>query len=64
MKEKSSLEIKHVADLLDMHFHIPSYQRGYRWEAKWVKELVGHSVEATFTAGRTRPVCRRTRESG
>lgn len=40
MKEKSSLEIKHVADLLDMHFHIPSYQRGYRWEAKHVEELL------------------------
>ena len=29
MSEKKLLEIKHVADLLDMHFHIPAYQRGY-----------------------------------
>lgn len=35
-----TLEIKHVADLLDMHFHIPSYQRGYRWESKHVEDLL------------------------
>ena len=40
MEEKKSLEIKHVADLLDLHFHIPSYQRGYRWESKHVKDLL------------------------
>lgn len=40
MVEKRSLEIKHVADLLDMHFHIPSYQRGYRWESKHVEDLL------------------------
>ena len=40
MEDKRSLEIKHVADLLDMHFHIPSYQRGYRWENKHVEDLL------------------------
>ena len=36
----NTLEIKHVADLLDMHFHIPAYQRGYRWESKHVEALL------------------------
>lgn len=36
----NTLEIKHVADLLNMHFHIPSYQRGYRWEKKQVFDLL------------------------
>ncbi len=40
MAENNALEIKHVADLLDMHFYIPSYQRGYRWESKHVEELL------------------------
>ena len=40
MSEKKLLEIKHVADLLDMHFHIPTYQRGYRWESKHVEALL------------------------
>lgn len=40
MSEKKSLEIKHVADLLDMHFLIPNYQRGYRWESKHVEALL------------------------
>lgn len=36
----NTLEIKHVADLLNMHFNIPSYQRGYRWEEKQVCDLL------------------------
>ena len=40
MSENKILEIKHVADLLDMHFHIPTYQRGYRWESKHVETLL------------------------
>lgn len=35
-----ALKIKHVADLLTMHFNIPSYQRGYRWEKKHVEALL------------------------
>ena len=34
------IETKHVADLLDMHFHIPNYQRGYRWECKHIEALL------------------------
>ena len=40
MSENKILKIKHVADLLDMHFHIPTYQRGYRWESKHVEALL------------------------
>lgn len=40
MSENKILEIKHVADLLDMHFYIPTYQRGYRWESKHVEALL------------------------
>lgn len=40
MADKRTLEIKHVADLLNMHFHIPNYQRGYRWESKHVEALL------------------------
>lgn len=40
MAGKTSLEIRHVADLLDMNFYIPSYQRGYRWESKHVEALL------------------------
>ena len=40
MEEQRVLEIKHVADLLDMHFHIPCYQRGYRWESKHIEDLL------------------------
>lgn len=35
-----TLDFKHVADLFDMHFNIPSYQRGYRWECKHIEELL------------------------
>ena len=38
--EKNTLEIKHVADLLNMKFNIPNYQRGYRWEDKHVTALL------------------------
>ena len=40
MEEKRTLELRHVADLLTMHFNIPSYQRGYRWESKHVEALL------------------------
>lgn len=34
------IEIKSVGDLLGMKFLIPSYQRGYRWTEKQVKDLL------------------------
>lgn len=32
--------LKSVNDLLDYHFYIPSYQRGYRWSEYQVKDLL------------------------
>ena len=40
MENVRKFEIKHVADLLAMHFHIPNYQRGYRWESKHIEDLL------------------------
>lgn len=40
-----ALEIKHVADLMGMHFRIPSYQRGYRWERKHIVRLLDDLLE-------------------
>ena len=40
MGEQTRLEMKHVAELLTLHFNIPSYQRGYRWEKKHVENLL------------------------
>lgn len=40
MVDNRLLETKHVADLLNMHFHIPNYQRGYRWECKHIEALL------------------------
>src|SRR5574344_417919 len=40
--ENPNFKLKAVADFLDgnHHFHIPSYQRGYRWERKQVEDLL------------------------
>ena len=40
MEKERILKITHVADLLNMKFNIPSYQRGYRWEKKHVEALL------------------------
>ncbi len=41
--------LKPVAELLDgeHNFHIPSYQRGYRWTAQQVKDLLNDIAEFT-----------------
>lgn len=41
--ENKDFRLKAVAELLDgkHHFVIPSYQRGYRWDGKQVKDLLG-----------------------
>ncbi|MGI2013126.1 DUF262 domain-containing protein [Shewanella oncorhynchi] len=36
----SHLCLKSVYELLDQHFHIPAYQRGYRWTEIQVRELL------------------------
>lgn len=35
-----SLVLKPFHELLEMHFIIPPYQRGYRWESRQVEELL------------------------
>lgn len=35
-----SIQLNTVNDLLGMNFFIPSYQRGYRWTRKQVKDLL------------------------
>ena len=57
MESLRQLEIKHVADLLDMHFHIPNYQRGYRWESKHIEDLLNDlysfSIQMDVTENRS-----------
>ena len=33
--------VKAIGELLGMHFYIPSYQRGYRWTAQQINDLLG-----------------------
>ena len=35
-----NLKLVHLGDLMGMHFNIPYYQRGYRWESKQVLDLL------------------------
>ena len=39
------LKLAHLGDLMKMHFNIPCYQRGYRWEAKQVLDLLDDLFE-------------------
>jgi len=34
------IELKGIGDLLDYHFKVPAYQRGYRWTERQVVELL------------------------
>ena len=38
---ENKVEVKAIGDLLGMHFYIPSYQRGYRWTAQQIHDLLG-----------------------
>jgi hypothetical protein len=38
--EENNIELKSVQDLFGMEFHIPNYQRGYRWTEQQVKDLL------------------------
>lgn len=40
-----ALDIKSVAELSGLSFSIPSYQRGYRWEKKQIKQLLNDLKE-------------------
>lgn len=37
---KTAICLKPINDLLKENFHVPSYQRGYRWTARQVEELL------------------------
>lgn len=53
MEEEKTLKITHVADLLNMKFNIPSYQRGYRWEKKHVEALLDDLYSFTVQINET-----------
>lgn len=46
-----NLKLAHLGDLIGMHFNIPYYQRGYRWESKQVTDLLDDLFE--FKQSRT-----------
>jgi len=41
----NNISIKTISDLLKYNFHIPSYQRGYRWTEQQVKDLLNDISE-------------------
>ncbi|WP_323595395.1 DUF262 domain-containing protein [Aliarcobacter butzleri] len=44
---KNTLELKTINELQQFSFYIPSYQRGYRWSANEVKDLLNDISEFT-----------------
>jgi len=47
------IELKAIGDLLGMNFFIPSYQRGYRWTSRQVKELLDDIYEFACKPSKT-----------
>ena len=43
--EKDNLRLIPIADLLDMNFFIPAYQRGYKWQERQVLDLLEDILE-------------------
>lgn len=41
----NALELKSIAELRDLAFYIPAYQRGYRWTQRQVKDLLEDILE-------------------
>ena len=37
---ENKIELKSIAQFLNLNFFIPSYQRGYRWTTQQVKDLL------------------------
>lgn len=48
--ESINLEPRTIASLKGLHFRIPSYQRGYRWERRQVEQLLNDLAEAKATS--------------
>ena len=51
---ENKIELKAIGDLLGMNFFIPSYQRGYRWTSRQVKELLDDIYEFVCKPCKTR----------
>ena len=41
----NNIELKSIKDIQEMNFYIPSYQRGYRWKRRQVKDLLNDVCE-------------------
>ena len=51
------LELKSIAELRDMAFYIPAYQRGYRWTKRQVKDLLKDIFEFSEKKGNASIYC-------
>ena len=47
----NALELKSIAELRDMAFYIPAYQRGYRWTQRQVGDLLKDIFEFSEKKG-------------
>ncbi len=46
LDKKQQLELKSISDILEYkYFYIPSYQRGYKWDSRQVKDLLQDILE-------------------
>lgn len=53
----NTLELKSIAELQDMAFYIPTYQRGYRWTQQQVKDLLKDILEFSEKKGNAGIYC-------
>lgn len=53
----NTLELKSIAELQDMAFYIPAYQRGYRWTQQQVKDLLKDILEFNGKKGNASIYC-------
>lgn len=53
----NKLELKSIAELRDMAFYIPAYQRGYRWTKQQVKDLLKDILEFSEKKGNAGIYC-------
>ena len=53
----NKLDLKSIAELRDMAFYIPAYQRGYRWTKRQVKDLLKDILEFSEKKGNAGIYC-------
>jgi len=53
----NKLDLKSIAELRDMAFYIPAYQRGYRWTQQQVKDLLKDILEFSEKKGNASIYC-------